>query len=335
MSNCLRHVHSTLATLLGQPCYSPDDVIAAGVDHALSAVDCLCDAGYDEVNVGVQGGIVTLRGHVLSRVLRDRLEQAARAVPGVLEVNSRLVDDDGLATIVAQALERDARTQRHPFHVSAYRGFVTLRGQVDSLALRSAAEEVVAGVPQARGVINEVIGPGGDTRCGKPPMPPLQPAVGQEIYASDMPLGHVTRVMISRCNRLVTAVVAQGDFPDVRLDQRISIFDDVPLRERRVVIPIGAVRFTTDSATFLAVNGAAASVYHDLVPSDMVYPDPHWEPPIPTALQTSCWHAVAMRTLGLEPGSCYAVCAAVLRRAWRRWAYESSICADEDSTPRR
>ncbi len=294
------HVHLALSTRLGPPRDLADDAVAAAVGRTLSAVDCLREDGYDEISVGVRGGSVTLSGHVLSRVLKDRLEQAARAVPGVLKVDSRLVDDDGLAITAAQALGRDARTHGHPFHVVAYRGFVTLRGQVESLRLLGAAEEVVAGVPQVRGVLYEVTRPGGDTRCENAPALPPQPAVGQEIDASDMPLGRVTRVVISQCNRLVTAVVAQGDFPDVRPGQRVRFFDEVPPRERQVVIPIGAVRYATDSTTFLSVNGATAASYGDFAPSDYECPGPRWKPPIPTARRTSCSYATALRTLGLK-----------------------------------
>ena len=57
-------------------------------------------------------------------------------------------------------------------------------------------------------------------------------------------LGYVERVIINPHNRRVTAFVTHGSFPDM---QHADVYElpDYKAQERRVVVPIGAMRYET------------------------------------------------------------------------------------------
>src|SRR5690606_6729595 len=118
-----------------------------------------------------------------------RAARVARRVPGVLRVENRIVTDGEVAVAVAQALASDAQTREQRILVHAGHGVVTLGGEISSDNIRAAAEEVAAGVPQVRGVINKIRTPGVVVDPAKQRV--LQPRIGQGIYARDMVLGRI------------------------------------------------------------------------------------------------------------------------------------------------
>lgn len=261
------------------PDYRPDDALAADVDNALWADDILRMGDYHVIDVTVQDGIVRLRGHVVTPVNKSRAEDAARSVAGVLGVENHLVVDDDLVTGVAQALGREDRTRFERVDVGARNGFIFLSGQVASAAVREAAEEVAASVPQVRVIMNLLQAP--NVVVDPQEQQVLEPPIGREIYATQERLGHVERVIINPHNRRVTAFVAHGYFPDLlHMDER-RVSNEVPQQERRVVVPIRVVRYGTGSSVLLNVDSCEAARYRDFDSADFVSPPEGWQPPYP------------------------------------------------------
>ena len=258
--------------------YSPDLFLAAEVDNALWSDDTLRVTDYNEIKVTVEGGIVILQGHVVTPINRYRAEKAARSVSGVLGIQNQLVVDDDLVLDVAQALGSDCRTRHERIFVGAQKGIVTLSGEVASVTARETAEEVAASVPQVRGVVNYlnaahvVVNPN-EQRV-------LEPPIGQGVYATDVLLGNVERVIINPHNRRVTAFVASGNFSNVQHTDHGSS-DEEPQKERRVIIPIRVVSYVTDSSVLLSINSSEASQYCDFNPIDFASPPKDWQPPYP------------------------------------------------------
>ncbi len=266
------------AALERLPPYRPDGAILADIDQALWDDEIVRALDFETLDAVVRDGVVVLSGYAATPVSRARAERAARQVEGVQGVVNQIVTDGEVASAVAQALARDPRTQALRIAVAAEHGVVTLRGAAPDAAARAAAEAVAAGVPQVRAVVNALQAPGvspaEDQRV-------LQPRVGQPVYADDMRLGQVERVIISPRHRRVTALIVHGAFPDPG-DAAPSVPPDaMPTRDRHVVIPISAVRHVTPGGVLLRLDGLAAARCPDADPAAVVAPDAGWQPPYP------------------------------------------------------
>jgi osmotically-inducible protein OsmY/sporulation protein YlmC with PRC-barrel domain len=261
------------------PEYYPDDVLGAAVDQAIWSDEILRNTDYKELGISVEDGIVRLRGHVGTPRNKKTAEDAARSVPGVLDLENDLVVDQDLVTNVAQALGKNELTRPERISVGAQHGFVTLNGRVGSAAIREAAGAIAASVPQVRGVINELQAP--DAVIDPEEHQIQQPRIGREVYAADMQLGQVERVIIDPHTRRVTAFVARGCFPDPRNKDNYRLPDEGSKQEKSVVIPIEAVRCTTSSIVLLEVSGVDAALYRSFEPADFTSPATDWQPPYP------------------------------------------------------
>jgi osmotically-inducible protein OsmY len=120
-----------------------DQAVAAAVRRALSGHDALRTSKH-QVEIQVEGGVVTLSGFEPSYTLRRLAEEVAASVPGVREVRNDLSCDPELEQYVALALAQDPRTQdASPWiQVKAIAGTVVLTGAVPSGEVAAAAEEV-------------------------------------------------------------------------------------------------------------------------------------------------------------------------------------------------
>lgn len=264
--------------LKDQPDYYPDDVIASEVNDALWADDMIRATDYHEIGISVHAGRVTLKGHTQTSGIKARAEQAARSTPGVLGVENQLIVDDELVMEVAQALARNTRTRGQLIRVYARHGIISLNGEVGSAEIRAAAEECAAGLPRVRAVVNYLRAPGvavdvEDQRV-------LQPARGCAVYASDMPIGHVERVIINPRNRRVTALVVQGELPDLTSDQLDQLPINLPQQARRMVVPISAMQLVTTSVS-LNLTSLEAAHCPDFDPANYALPAAQWQPPYP------------------------------------------------------
>ena len=273
------HLSVSKSDLESQPEYHPDDALAEMVDSALRSDEILRNTDYREIGLSVQDGIVLLRGHVVSSTNKTKAENAARSVAGVLDVKNDLVVDQDLAINVAQMLGMDKLTRFERISVSAHNGVIKLNGQVGSVAIRDEAETIAAALPSVRGVINDLQAP--DVTIDLEEQRFCQPPVGREVYAADMLLGNLERVIINPHNRLVTAFIVHGSFPDPRMvDDPIKAGKDL-FQERRVVIPVYAVRHATDSSVLLTESSVAAALHPDFDHANFISPPQGWQPPYP------------------------------------------------------
>ena len=259
--------------------YSPDLALAVEVDKAIWADEILRDTDYNDIDVTVESGIVFLRGHVASSANLQRAEKAIRSVAGVLGSQNHLVVDDDLVSDVARALCNDNRTHLAGVYVGAQKGVVTLNGRVSSATVRESAEEVAASVPQVRGVVNYLNAPHVVVNLEEQRV--LEPPIGRGIYATDMLLGYVERVIINPHNRRVTAFVALADFTELLHSEEDGSLEERPMEERRVVVPICVVGYETDSSVSLGISGSKAAQFPEFNPIDFVSPPQGWQPPYP------------------------------------------------------
>ena len=143
-------------------------------------------------------------------------------------------------------------------------------------------------MPSVRGVCNYIKCPGAGADDG-PTQRVLQPRIGQEVFASDMVLGRVERVIINPDNRRVEATVVHGQMPDrLRATPRMRSYDR-PLEERHVVIPIAEISSMTPTVMQLSISGLAAAGRADFAPGDFRQPDQAWRPPYPYVANQLLW----------------------------------------------
>lgn len=137
---------------------------------------------------------------------------------------------------------------------------------MDRIDLADAAERCAASVPNVRSVFNCIQSPG---VANRQPERVLLPGIKQEVYASDGLLGQVQRVVLNPNNRRVTAFIVSAHFY-----QR----DSKP--ERRILIPITAVRHVNASGVELGMTISEADRFPDFNPAKFVKPDPNWQSPL-------------------------------------------------------
>ncbi len=104
-------------------------------------------------------GVVEVRGHVRSRLIKDGLLRTLRSVPGVREVEDHLVADPDLELAVAQALASDPRTRQIPpgaITIHSIFGIVTLFGHLPEGVDRQQVVEVVRGIEGVRHVVDRL-----------------------------------------------------------------------------------------------------------------------------------------------------------------------------------
>ncbi len=272
------HLTAKRRELDGLPAYRDDRAIGEAIDRALWADVRLRALDDGDITADVQGGMVVLRGHMTGPENMLRAERAAWAVPGVLGVENRIVNDGALTMMVAQALAIDETTHGQLMYVHARHGVVYLSSAASSADLRAAAEACAAHLPLVRGIVNNIQAPGRARDADDQRV--LQPRIGQEIYTSALRLGRVERVIISQRHRRVTAFVACGHFPD-RVDDDDMGHDPAQQPERRVVIPISAVRAVTTGAVVLRISGMEAARCDAFDPAAFAVPAADWQPPYP------------------------------------------------------
>ena len=259
--------------------YGLDDALMVDVKNALWSDEILRNTDDKEIGISVEDGVVRLRGHVVTQRNKSKAEDAARSVPGVLDVENCLIVDDDLVLQVAQTLGKNELTRSERIAVGAQNGFITLNGEVGSAAIRDAAEAIAASVPQVRGVVNYLHAP--NIIIDYTDEPIWQPYIGREVSAADMQLGQVDKVVIEPRNRRVTAFVARGSFPDPQDKDGYRLPSDEPQEERSVVIPMHVVGSVTDGSVLLAVSGAEAALYRSFELADFIDPPAEWQPPYP------------------------------------------------------
>lgn len=262
--------------------YRPDAELSAAVEAALDSLKPVAVYERPHLRVTVKDGVVTLEGHVSSRLRAEHIEAAVATVPGVRAVDNRLVCDDELEVQVAQALGADPRTRARPIAVHARHGVVTLSGRVPEAAVAEAATAVAAALPSVRAVVNRIEAPG-----FVPDETPLsEPLPGQEVYATDGPIGVVQRVVIDPRTRRVSGIV-------VHIGRTPAPPEPGRQEPRAVLIAAHQIRTVTEAAVLLqGEQGMLAAM-----PAEgAVVPAPAgWQPPFPYRPDEVVWPVDAAR----------------------------------------
>jgi hypothetical protein len=206
-------------------------------------------------------------------------EKAAFKADGVWKVENRLAIDSEMKLAVSQAIGKDLRTKKARIFVGVNNGFVTLTGEAPDLAGRLAAQEQAAATPKVRGVLNSVRVPGVDISVED--QRALQPVIGAGIYATDMPIGIVEKVVINPDNRLVSAILTNAIFPDPVQVGSNWLRNERPYLERRIIIPIEMVRNQSEADIFLKVKSNEAAAFDAFDTISYSSPDESWQPPYP------------------------------------------------------
>jgi hypothetical protein len=233
------------------------------------------------MDVKVQEGTVCIIGHVVKAYHRELAENLVKSVSGVQVVQNELVVDSDLVVEVAQALAADSRTQSYIIPVGASHGWVQLGGEVPTLEVRLAAEEVAASVPRVRGVLALPHLPGetghtcleiGKRNCL------VQPQIGDRVDAENDLAGKVVEVIIDPHNRLVSHVAVEADY---ELKGR-SVTE-------KFIVPATAIELASDENLFLCdtLNDLAARpAYQE---TDFPIAPSEWRPPYPYELGAVRW----------------------------------------------
>jgi hypothetical protein len=200
-------------------------------------------------------------------------------VDGVWKVENDLTIDSDLKIAVAQAIGNDPLAKKARIFIGVNNGFVTLTGQAPGLESRRAAQEQAVALPRVRGVINSIRVLGSDIGPQDPPS--WQPVVGANIHATDMKIGNVEKVIIDPDSRLVTSILASARLPEPDELGTSWPWKERHYSERRVIIPIKAVRHLNSSSVFLKEKATVVAGYKDFDPA-AYFPAPViWEPPYP------------------------------------------------------
>ena len=120
-------------------------------------------ASHAEIYIDVEGDRVKLRGRV--RTLPQKLIASVLVarMPDVGSVTNELIADPDVVRAVADALAQDERTAAYVIRLDSRHGVVSLRGQVPSEAVQTAATDIAAQVPTVQSIRNQLT-IGGDPR---------------------------------------------------------------------------------------------------------------------------------------------------------------------------
>jgi osmotically-inducible protein OsmY len=243
-------------------------------DTILRALD------YHEIEVQVKDGSVTLNGHITSSRSQNRVYDALRTIPGIVEITNNLVSDDQLTLDVAAELGSLEHTYDCKFFTGASHGVISINGTVRDQMIRLLAEKYASKIPNTRGVINSIQVPRSD-KMEMQDQPFLQPVIGQTIYYLDWVSGVVKQVIMNPNNRRVIAMIVRGKFSSQQ-DELNSMNDGkTQPPERFVIIPIRTVRHLTKTSGFLYINSDQRNQYMDFFPAHFMAPPQNWVPPYP------------------------------------------------------
>lgn len=259
--------------------YRSDSALTAGVRKALWADVVLRQTEYRQIDVKVENSTVYLCGYVSLPSVKMRAERAALKTDGIWKLENLLTVDSDLTLAVAQAVGKDPRTQKARIFIGSHNGFITLSGETSELEARIAAQEQAVSIPKVRGVLNSIRVPRVDIFTED--QRALQPTIGAGIYATDILVGIVKKVIIDPGNRLVTAILANAVFPDPTQIGSNWLWNEHLYEERMIIIPIDMVRHQSKTDMFLKVTGAEAADVETFDANSYTSPDENWQPPYP------------------------------------------------------
>ena len=108
------------------------------------------------LSIDVQDQVVTLRGYVADAAQTEQVARLIRSVPGVLQIDRKLITDDDLSRAVTEAIRRDQAASAAQVQVKAHEGTVDITGEAPDRATARAVERVAGQVPGVQVVHNVV-----------------------------------------------------------------------------------------------------------------------------------------------------------------------------------
>jgi osmotically-inducible protein OsmY len=259
--------------------YVPDEELEDNIHHTIWDNNALWMTYYSEFDATVKDGIITLRGYVPAASDKRIIENTVKSVAGVLGIEDRLAADYDLSIAVARALSRDEDTRLAMISVNTRKGNVSLSGHGQCATIRYKAEGLAASIPDVRGVINTIQAPGISIDPGEDRF--FQPPTNREVYATDMFLGSVEKVIINPHNRRVIAILVHGNFPDPKSVDSSGWPREGAFQRRRVILPSRLIDYVTHSSVSLHIDSLEAAEYADYDATQYALPPDDWQPPYP------------------------------------------------------
>jgi osmotically-inducible protein OsmY len=248
------------------PVEKQDRELKTYITDALWKDDVLRALDFHEIDIRVKSGVVILNGHITSSRSQNRVGNALRTIPGIVEIKNNLVSDDKLALDVASALGSLEHTYGCKFFTGASHGVVSINGSVKNKDIRLQAEKCASDTPNTRGVINNIQVDG--DRSGLQKLPFMQPVIGENIYFLDWVSGVVKQVIMNPNNRRVIAMIVLGKFTSRKT-------------EKSLIIPMSTVRHLTKVSGFLYITSDQKDQYMDFSPVHFIAPPQSWASPYP------------------------------------------------------
>jgi osmotically-inducible protein OsmY len=261
------------------PIQKMDAAVKGSIERALWNDNVLRAIEYQEIDVHVKNGVVYLHGHIVNTNSKSRIENAIRAIPGILGIQNHLVLDDKLTLDVAGSLGQLEHTYDCKFFTGASHGVISLNGNVSDENVKLLAEKCAANNPNVRGVINNVRVTGAEQELQAQPF--LQPTLGEIIYFIDWVSGVVKQVIMNPNNRRVTAMIIEGKFTNPHDEINLLTDGAAQLPEHLVVVPMNEVRYLTKVSGFLYINSNQRNRYTEFDPTRFFTPKNGWKAPHP------------------------------------------------------
>jgi len=137
------------------PPFATDSEIKQAIAERLTA-DPQVRGVQRSITVDVRDQVVTLDGYVTDQAEVEEVARIIRSVPGVLQVDRRLVTDADLARAVTEAIARDRVASAARLSVTAHYGTVDIAGEVPDRTTARAIETVAGQVPGVQVLHNMV-----------------------------------------------------------------------------------------------------------------------------------------------------------------------------------
>jgi osmotically-inducible protein OsmY len=137
------------------PAFATDWEIKQAFNEQLTADPTLRDA-QRSVTIDVHDQVVTVRGYVADHSEAERVVRIVRSVPGVMQVDRKLITDDDMARAVTDAIRSDPATRAADVQVIAHHGTVDISGTAPDPATARKIEGVASRVAGVQVVHNMV-----------------------------------------------------------------------------------------------------------------------------------------------------------------------------------
>jgi len=108
------------------------------------------------ISVDVEDQVVTLRGYAADSSQTEQVARLIRSVPGVLQIDRKLITDEDLSRAVTDAIRRNPATSAAQLQVNAHDGTVDITGEAPDRATARAVDRVASQVPGVQVVHNAV-----------------------------------------------------------------------------------------------------------------------------------------------------------------------------------